>query len=397
MINRSLNAMVEAKLANLEANSLKRSLKNTDRSAGAAARRDGKDRLSFCCNDYLNLSTHPKVIEAAQKSLNQHGFGAGASRLVTGNHSLNGLVERKLAALKGGEAALLFGSGYLANLGIIPALVGAGDLILMDELAHACMHAGSRLSRAEIVLFRHNNAEDCRSKLEALRRDYRHCLILTEGVFSMDGDLAPLPLLSDLAREFDGWLMTDDAHGFGVLGEGRGSTAHWRALGYDVEVPLQMGTLSKAVGAYGGYICASKSVTDFLLNRARSVIYTTGLPPSLLAGVLASLEIIEADRERCSAPLEKAKLFTRTLGLPEAESSIVPVVVGEAAEALAASADLENEGYLVTAIRPPTVPEGTARLRLTFSAEHRDEDVLQLAELIGGMKFQPLLQNGAVA
>jgi len=394
-MSQSLNAMVAGKLAQLEAKSLKRSLKDTGRSAGAVAKRNGETRVSFCCNDYLNLSTHPKVVEAARIALDTNGLGSGASRLVTGNDPLNGIVERRLAALKGSEAALLFGSGYLANVGIIPALMGPGDLIMLDELSHSCMYMGSRLSRAEVVTFRHNDAEDCRLKLEDLREDYRHCLILTEGVFSMDGDLAPLPELSALSRQHDGWLMTDDAHGFGVLGDGRGSAAHWRNLGFEVEVPLQMGTLSKSVGAYGGYLCASQDVVEFMVNRARSVIYTTGLPPSLLAGVAAALEIIETDVERCAAPLKKAKLFTQCLGLPEAESTIVPVIVGDEETALNASAKLEAEGYLVTAIRPPTVPAGTARLRLTFSSDHKDEDVQCLAELIGDMDLK--IQVKAVA
>jgi len=386
-MSRSLDAMVAEKLAQLEAKSLKRTLKDTGRSPGAQAERAGKSVVSFCCNDYLNLSTDPDVVAAARQSLDTMGLGSGASRLVTGNDPMNGVVERKLAELKGSEAALLFGSGYLANIGIIPALMGPGDLILLDELSHSCMYMGSRLSKAEVIPFKHNDAEDCRRKLEDLRGNYRHCLILTEGVFSMDGDLAPLPELSALARDFDGWLMTDDAHGFGVLGEGRGSANHWRALGHDVEVPLQMGTLSKAVGAYGGYLCASRDVVDFMVNRARSVIYTTGLPPSLLAGVAKALEIIETDKDRCAAPLENARLFTRLLGLPEAESSIVPVIVGEAEAALNASAKLEAEGFLVTAIRPPTVPVGTARLRVTFSAQHKREDVERLAAAIKAMGF----------
>ena len=387
-MSQSLNAMVAEKLAHLEANSLKRTLKDTGRRHGTSTERAGKSVLSFCCNDYLNLSTHPAVVDAARVALDTNGLGSGASRLVTGNNPLNGVVERKLAELKGAEAALLFGSGYLANVGIIPALIGRGDLIILDELSHSCMYMGARISRAEVISFRHNDAKDCRRILEGLRGQYRHCLILTEGVFSMDGDLAPLPELTDLARAFDSWLMTDDAHGFGVLGEGRGSQAHWRKLGYDVDVPLQMGTLSKAVGAYGGYLCATKSVVEFMVNRARSVIYTTGLPPSLLAGITKSLEIIETDIERCNTPLMKAKLFTQALGLPDAKSTIVPVIIGDAEIALSASANLEAEGFLVTAIRPPTVPVGTARLRVTFAAEHRDEDVLRLAGLIREMDFE---------
>lgn len=382
MIN-SLETMVADKLNLIDKAALRRTLKDTDRLSQAVVRREGRKTISFCCNDYLNLSTHPAVVEAAAKALKSHGLGSGASRLVTGNAPLNRAVEQRLARLKGTEAALVFGSGYLANMGIIPALMGRGDLIILDELAHACMHAGARLSGATIATFKHNDADDCRRVLAEERQDYHHCLLLTEGVFSMDGDIAPLPALTKIAKEFEAWLMTDDAHGLGILGEGRGSAHHWPEE--QVDVPLQMGTLSKAVGAYGGYICASQKVIDFLINRARTLIYTTGLPPALLAGVDAALHIIETDKERVAAPVRKARLFTSLMGLPKAESSIVPVIIGDEAKTLSASEALEAEGFLITAIRPPTVPAGTARLRLTFCTEHRDEDIKRLVNVLGGV------------
>jgi 8-amino-7-oxononanoate synthase len=377
----SLEVFAREKLDDLEARSLRRWLAETDRGEGVSAVRRGRDLISFCCNDYLSLSHHPKLRRAAIDAIERYGVGAGASRLVTGNHPLYGDLETRLARLKGTEAACVFGSGYLANTGIIPSLMGAGDLIVLDELSHACMHAGSRLSRATIAPFAHNDTGDCRRIFEAERGKYRRCLLLTEGVFSMDGDLAPLPELSDLARDFDAWLMTDDAHGLGVIGGGRGSRAHWQGR---AEVLLQMGTLSKAVGAYGGYLCASQPVIDLIRNRARSFIYTTGLPPAVVAAASAGVDIIERDPDLTALPVKKARLFTSLMNLPQAESCIVPVILGAAEKALAASEALFEAGFLVTAIRPPTVPDGTARLRFTFCAGHDDADIERLATCLRG-------------
>ncbi len=372
----------QAKLDALEAVSLRRRLQETRRAGPDRAFRAGRELISFCCNDYLNLSHHPEVCRAAIEAIERYGAGAGASRLVTGNHPLYADLEARLARIKGTEAACVFGSGYLANIGIIPAFAGPDDLILLDELGHACMHAGARLSRATTLTFAHNDPEACRRLLAAERARHRHCLMLTEGVFSMDGDLAPLPALSALAADFDAWLMVDDAHAFGVLGGGRGSAAHW---GDGVHIPLQMGTLSKAAGAYGGYLCAARPVIELLNNRARSFVYSTGLPPSVIASAIAALDIIERDSGLTEAPVLKAKVFTALLGLPPAESCIVPVILGDADRALAASESLFEAGFLVIAIRPPTVPEGTARLRFTFSAAHKDEDIARLARCLEGL------------
>ena len=369
----------QGKLDALEGLSLRRRLQETRRAGPDRAFRAGRELISFCCNDYLNLSHHPEVCRAAIQAIERYGAGAGASRLVTGNHPLYADLEARLARIKGTEAACVFGSGYLANIGIIPAFAGPGDLIVVDELGHACMHAGARLSRATTRTFAHNDPDSCRALLAAERGKHRHCLILTEGVFSMDGDLAPLPALSALAADFDAWLLVDDAHGFGVLGGGRGSAAHW---GDGVHVPLQMGTLSKAAGTYGGYLCAARPVVDFLVNRARSFVYSTGLPPSVVASAIAALDIIARDPGLTETPVLKARLFTSLLGLPPAESCIVPVVLGGADTALAASESLLEAGFLVIAIRPPTVPEGTARLRFTFSAAHRDEDIARLVRCL---------------
>ncbi len=273
----------------------------------------------------------------------------------------------------------MFGSGYLANAGIIPALVGREDLMLVDELAHACLWSGTRLAGGTVMAFRHNDVTHAEALLAEHRDRHRHVLIATDGVFSMDGDLAPLPELGALARRYDAWLLSDDAHGIGVTGGGRGSGF---AGGRKADVPLQMGTLSKAIGSYGAYLCASRAVIDLIHNRARTLIYSTALPAAAAAAAIAALDLIEREPAYAARPLEKAKAFTRMAGLPDAQSPIVPVVIGEAQAALAASRLLEDEGFLVIAIRPPTVPEGTARLRLSFSALHPDGEIARLAEIV---------------
>src|SRR5215470_15509237 len=241
----SLDDFVQAKLVGLESRHLRRSLVTSARHDGVVVRRGGRQLISFSCNDYLGLSTHPALAEASRKAIDQFGVGAGASRLVTGNHPLYDELEARLAQLKGTAAACVFGSGYLANTGIIPALVSGGDLVTIDELAHACLFAGARLSGATVVPFPHNDVAHLRALLADRRADHAKAMILTDGVFSMDGDLAPLVELGRLVGDYDAWLMADDAHGIGVVGSGRGSTF---AGDVPADVPLQMGTLSKAVG-----------------------------------------------------------------------------------------------------------------------------------------------------
>jgi 8-amino-7-oxononanoate synthase len=383
---RSLDEFAAAKLAGLEDANLRRRLVDTTRLDGIWALRNGRRLLSFSCNDYLNLSQHPAVKAAAIAALQQYGIGSGASRLVTGNHPLFAGLEARLARLKQTEAACVFGSGYLANIGIIPALIGAGDLVLMDELAHACLWAGARLAGATVIPFRHSDLAHVRSLLDQHRARHGRALIATDGVFSMDGDLAPIAGLAALAERFDAWLMTDDAHGIGVVGAGRGSAF---ATGRNADVPLQMGTLSKAIGAYGGYLCASAAVVELIHNRARSFVYSTGLPPAMAAAAIAALDLIEHDPAYAALPLAKARSFTRRVGLPQAESPIVPLIVGDAQAALQASQLLEAEGFLVIAIRPPTVPAGTARLRFAFTAQHPDHEIERLAEIVRDRILQP--------
>jgi 8-amino-7-oxononanoate synthase len=371
----SLDAFAEAKLATLDARHLRRRLTPTARISPAHVQRGDRTLISFSCNDYLGLAQDPRVKAAAIAAMEQYGAGAGASRLVTGDHPLLGRLEHRLARFKGTDAALVFGSGYLANIGVIPALVGPADLVLLDELSHACMVSGARLSGARILTFAHNDMDELASLLAAERHTAARALVLTERVFSMDGDRAPLPALLAIAESYDAWTLVDDAHGLGVVTP-------------DAAAPLELGTLSKALGGFGGYLCASAPVIELLKSRARTFVYATGLPPAAAAAALAALDILEAEPERSARPLALARRFTAALGLAPAQSAIVPIHVGEATRALALSAALVEHGMLVVAIRPPTVPEGTARLRVAFSAAHDEADVDALV--------QALLQVGAV-
>ena len=373
----SLDDFARAKLAAIDRGHRRRRLIATERAEGLRLVRGGRELLSFSCNDYLGLSHHPDVVAAAIEATRRYGAGAGASRYITGNHPLYEDLEAQLASLKGAAGAVVFATGYLANVGAIPALVGTGDVIVADELMHASMHAGAQLSGARVALFRHNDVKDAARALAAERANARHALILTEGVFSMDGDRAPVAALNDLARGHDAWLMTDDAHAVGVIGDGRGSGVD--DAGRSLGVPLQMGTLSKAVGALGGYVAASAPVIDMLRHRARSAIYATGLPPGTVAAAIAALAIIARDPALTARPLMLARRFTARLGLPEAESAIVPITVGPEEAAMAHQRALEDDGFMVVAIRPPTVPVGTSRLRVAFSAAHKEDDVDRLA------------------
>ena len=376
---KSLDRYAQDKLEDLQRRHLRRTLTESLREDGLWIERDGKRLLSFSCNDYLNLTQHPAIKQAAIDAIEKYGVGSGASRLVTGNHPLYAQLEVRLARIKQTEAAVVFGSGYLANTGIIPVVIGREGLVLVDELSHACLFAGAELSRGKVLTFRHNDVTEARKLLARHRSSHDHALIVTDGVFSMDGDLAPLADLLAVADEHDAWLMSDDAHGLGVVGDGRGSGFVGNT---HIPLPLQMGTLSKAIGSYGGYLCASGPVVDLIRNRARTLIYSTGLPPACVAAAIAALDLIERDQDYAATPLRKAKMFTRRVGLAEAQSPIVPVIIGDEEATLAASRMLVEEGYFSAAIRPPSVPAGTARLRLTFTAKHSDQAIERLADIV---------------
>jgi 8-amino-7-oxononanoate synthase len=381
----SLDELARDKLEALERRQLRRRLVVTARPSATAALQSGAELVSFSCNDYLGLSHHPEVIAASIEATRRFGAGAGSARLVNGNHPLYAELERTLATLKGTEDAVVFGSGYLTNVGTLAALAGRSDLIVLDELCHSSLLTGAQVSGARVLTFRHNDVAHLAELLTRERDAHRHCLVVTDGVFSMEGDLAPLPPLAALAAEHGAWLMTDDAHGLGVVGAGRGSSF---AFDGPVAVPLQMGTLSKAVGGYGGYLCASRAVAELVRNRARSFVYSTGLPPGTVAAATRALTLIGTDQDLVRRPLARAREFTAALGLPPATSAIVALVIGSAARTLAASAELRAAGFLVAAIRPPTVPPGTSRLRVTFSAAHTTEQVAALAAAV-----RPLLAS----
>lgn len=368
-----LDDVLAGKLAIFSENHRLRAPIPCDSADGVAVTRGGKSLVSFAGNDYLGLSAHPSVIEAAKEALARFGAGSRASRLVAGDSALARALEAKLAHTKGTESAFLFGSGYLASIGTVPALVEEGDLILADKLIHACLIDAAHLSGAKLVRFRHNDLRHAGELLAAQRGQYRHCLIMTETVFSMDGDIGSVAELLKLAREHDAWLLTDDAHGLGLdihAGLHAGG-AH-----------IQLGTLSKAAGGYGGYVCASDTVVRYLHNAARSAIFSTALPPASIAAAMTALELMESEPQHARRVLGLARRFTQRLGLPEAQSAIVSVHIGESEAAVAASKALEEHGFFIPAIRPPTVPPGTARLRVSFSARHTEEQVDTLADAI---------------
>jgi 8-amino-7-oxononanoate synthase len=387
MTEASLNSFAGSRLATLESRDRRRALPEVGREDAARIHTAQGDLVSFACNDYLGLTRHPEVTAASVAATLRYGAGSGSARLISGNHREYATLESRLADFKGTEDAVVFGSGYLANLGIITALMGRRDLILLDEYSHSCLRSGAKLAGSATREFRHNDAEHCAELLETHRQAYRHVLVATEGVFSMDGDRAPLAALSQTCEMHDAWLLCDDAHGLGVLGRGRGSVAE---AGLSGAVPLQMGTLSKALGSYGGFVCASHIVCEYLRNRAPMFVYSTGLPPGVVAGAAAALEIIASDPALTEKPLQNAQELTNLADLPTAQSAIVPLVLGASADAIAMSAALSDVGFFVPAVRPPTVPQGTARLRFALSAVHKHSDIKALADALVAMRAQRL-------
>lgn len=363
-----LDAILSQKILSVKNQQRFRTLSAVKRCEGAYVEKDGRRLLAFSSNDYLGLANHPRVISAAMEAAKHYGAGSSASRLVSGNYPLYAELETSLATYKHTETALVLGSGYLANIGAIPAITGQGDLILADKLVHACILEGIKLSGAKALRFAHNDMEHAATLLTANRHLYQNCLVITETIFSMDGDKAPLAELRALCDRHDTWLMTDDAHGIG--------------LPQTVKADIQMGTLSKALGSYGGYIAGSQILIDHIINSARSFMFSSGLPPAAVGAALEALRIIQDEPERAEKALAHARRFTQELGLPLAESPIVPIIIGAEDKALDAAQKLEEAGFLVTAIRPPTVPENTSRLRFVFTASHEKGDVTHLIKII---------------
>ena len=377
-------AELSADLSALETAGLKRRRRTLEAPCGPLAVVDGRQLISFCSNDYLGLANDPALIAAACAGAKTWGVGSGASHLVSGHQAPHEALEQKLAAFTGFPRALLFSTGYMANLGIVPALVGRGDAVFSDKLNHASLIDAIQLSRAESKRYPHADLAALEHLLAASKA--RRKLILTDAVFSMDGDLAPLPVLLALAERFDAWLVIDDAHGFGVLGpQGRGSLAHF-ALPQSQRI-IYMGTLGKAAGASGAFVGAHEAVIEWLLQRARTYIFTTGSSPLIACALLASLELIErgdARRQHLSqltAQLRDGLAETRWQLLPS-PTAIQPVIIGDNFEALRIANALYERGLWVPAIRPPTVPKGTARLRVSLSAAHTTQQVGQLIDAL---------------
>lgn len=344
---------------------------------------DGRSMLAFCSNDYLGLASHPGVIEALTEAAREHGVGSGSSHMVNGHHRLHQELVEALAEHTGREAAALFSTGYMANLGVTAAMAGRHDVILQDRLNHASLLDGARLAGARLKRYTH---ADTQAAARLLESEPRCTLVATDGVFSMDGDLAPLDGLSALCREHDLPLMVDDAHGLGVLGSKGGGIAEVRGLDQSA-VPILVGTLGKALGVGGAFVAGSQAFVDYLVQKARTYIYTTAMPPAMAAATRRSLELCQAEgwrRERLAKLVAWFRDEAMALGyrLMESWTPIQPLIVGPSDRAMALSEALARRDILVPAIRPPTVPQGEARLRLTFSASHTDEHMERLLEAL---------------
>jgi 8-amino-7-oxononanoate synthase len=363
---------------------LRRLAPSETRGPGIAVR-GGRHFVDFSSNDYLGLSSHPALIAAARDALERYGVGAGASRLMSGDLEIHHALEEEVASFKGTEAALVFNSGYQANTGIVPALLGRHDAVFADQRCHASQLDGALLSRAKLLRFRHNDPEHLAHLLGRHRKAFRQGLVMTESVFSMDGDRAPLAVLLETSRRNRCLFMVDEAHATGVFGpRGRGCV---EAEGLAGEVDLVMGTFSKALGAFGAYLAASRTVVDLLVNAARSFIYSTALPPPVIAADLAALRLCASGETRGEELLLRSAEFREALRAngwkPGGDSQIVPVTVGESARSIALSGRLAAQGYLALPVRPPTVPEGSARLRFSLTVAHGDPQIRGVVEALG--------------
>ena len=368
-----------AALDELDERALLRERRVLEGPQGPHVRIEGAVLANFASNDYLSLAGDARLREAAHRAIEEYGVGSGASPLVCGHSKLHDEAEQRFASFVGLPRALLFSSGYAANLGILAALGGRESEVFSDALNHACLIDGARLSRAEVTAYRHADLGDLEAKLAASRAAER--IVATDAVFSMDGDLAPLPGMLRLCERYDAWLVVDDAHGVGVMGaRGRGSLEHF---GLSSPRIVLMATLGKALGGYGAFAAGEPQAIEWLLQRARTYIYSTALPPMAAAVALEAMRIVETEPQRLAAlraRIEELRAALRGMGLEDASRSAVhPVVLGANGDALFASARLRESGYLVPAIRPPTVPQGTARLRISVAAGHTARDIEGLA------------------
>jgi glycine C-acetyltransferase len=351
---------------------------------------DGKHVINIASNNYLGLTTHPKLREAALAALKKYGVGSGAVRTVAGTMKIHMELEEKIARFKNVEACVVFQSGFTANAGTVSAILGKDDFIISDELNHASIIDGARLSRAKIKVFRHKDTAHAEELLKEVQNEPGHKLLITDGVFSMDGDIGPLPALCDLAEKYGAIMMVDDAHASGVLGRnGRGTVDHFNVHG---RVDVQVGTLSKAIGALGGYVCGSKDLIDFLYHRARPFLFSTSHPPSVAATCIAAFEVLEEEPELIDKLWGNTRFFKKELGLlgfniggqttPASETPITPIIVGEGKLTMEFSRELFKEGVFATGIAFPTVPEGKARIRTIMSATHTQDQLSRALEVL---------------
>ncbi|MEW5837531.1 MAG: 8-amino-7-oxononanoate synthase [Pseudomonadota bacterium] len=393
------HARLRLRLEERQASALYRKPRIAEGAQTPRRRIDGRELLNFCSNDYLSLANHPQIVAAFKRGADEYGVGSGAAHLINGHTRAHHALEEELAAFCGYERALLFSTGYMANLGAVGALVGRGDAVFEDRLNHASLLDAGLLSAASFKRYAHNDSaaldrllRESTAKENTTRENTtREKMIVTDGVFSMDGDLAPLPELAQLAANHDAWLMVDDAHGLGVLGAtGRGTLQHY---GLNAQhVPLLMGTLGKALGTAGAFVAGSHDLIEWLIQSARPYIYTTAMPAALAEATRASLKLVDDEawrREHLSALIARFKQGAQQLGLRLMPSStpIQPILLGAANEATRASLALFERGILVSAIRPPTVPTGSSRLRVTFSAAHSLEDIDVLLERLSELQL----------
>jgi glycine C-acetyltransferase len=352
---------------------------------------DGKHVINLASNNYLGLTTHPKLREAALEATRKYGVGSGAVRTIAGTMKIHMELEEKIARFKNSEACVVFQSGFAANAGTVSAVLGKEDFIISDQLNHASIIDGARLSRAKILVFEHKNIAEAEAKLASVADQPGKKLLITDGVFSMDGDIGPLPALCDLAEKYGAIMMVDDAHASGVLGRnGRGTVDHFKVHG---RVDIQVGTLSKAIGALGGYVCGSRDLIEFLYHRARPFLFSTSHPPSVAATCIAAFEVLEKEPERIEKLWENTRFWKKELAslgfdiggktTPASETPITPIIIGDGKLTMDFSRELFKEGVLGTGITFPTVPEGKARVRTIMSATHTREELDRALEVLG--------------
>ena len=354
---------------------------------------DGKPVINLASNNYLGLTTHPKLREAGLEAIRKYGVGSGAVRTIAGTMKIHMELEEKIARFKNVEACVVFQSGFTANAGTVSAVLGKEDFIISDQLNHASIIDGARLSRAKILVFEHKNIADAEAKLASVKNQPGQKLLISDGVFSMDGDIGPLPALCDLAEKYGAIMMVDDAHASGVLGRnGRGTIDHFNLHG---RVDIQVGTLSKAIGALGGYVCGSRDLIDFLYHRARPFLFSTSHPPSVAATCIAAFEVLENEPERIDRLWNNTRFWKKELALlgfdiggkttPASETPITPILIGDGKLTMDFSRELFKEGVMGTGITYPTVPEGKARVRTIMTATHTKEELQQALEVLANV------------